>query len=84
MKPSLLLALGLAAAALLASGCATAHTHTGKNTYILGGLVTVKTGDYQEPSAVSDRVDTTKWFGHGNPSGTSTSILWDAVKFTDY
>ncbi len=82
MKTLLLPALGFVA--LFASGCATEQTHTGKNTYILDGLVTVRTGYYLDPQPAANDVDTTKWFGHGSPSGTSVSILDDAFEFNNY
>jgi hypothetical protein len=82
MKTLLLPALG--SIALLAGGCATEQTHNGSNTYILDGLVTVKSGSYQEPQPASFSVDTTKWFGHGSPSGTSVSVLDDAFEFNNY
>jgi hypothetical protein len=85
MKKTCLLALALCASAtLLTSGCATQPTKSGKNTYFLGGLVTLKTNDYQEPSPLTNHVDWTKFWGNGNPSGTSVSYFYEAVKFTNY
>jgi hypothetical protein len=82
MKTLLLPALGFVA--LFAAGCATEQTHSGTNTYILDGLVTVKTDYYLDAPPPSDAVDTTKWFGHGSPSGTSVSVLDDAFEFNNY
>jgi ABC-type glycerol-3-phosphate transport system substrate-binding protein len=82
MKTSLLLALG--AVTLVAAGCATQTTHNGTNTYILDGLVTVKTGYFQAAPPSADAVDTTRWSGNGNPSGTSISVLDDAYEFNNY
>jgi hypothetical protein len=85
MKISHLLPLGLCtAAALLSTGCATQKTHSGTNTYILGGLVTVKTGDYQPAAPTSAQLNGLELIGKGNPSGTSVSFGYDAVKYTDY
>jgi hypothetical protein len=82
MKTSLLLALG--AVTLAAAGCATQTTHNGTNTYILDGLVTVKKGYFADPPPTTFSSDTTQWFGHGDPSGTSISILDDAFEFNNY
>jgi hypothetical protein len=84
MKTSLLLALGLTATALLSSGCATEKTRYGSNTYIMGGLMTIKTGDYSPAPPTGVQVDTTKWFGNGEPKGTSVNFFYDQVKYTHY
>jgi hypothetical protein len=84
MKPSLLLALGLCAASLLAGGCATENTRYGSNTYFMGGLMTIRKADYLPAPATGVQVDTTKWLGHGEPTGTSVSFFYDQVKYTEY
>ena len=84
MKSSLLLALGLAATALLSSGCATEKTRYGSNTYFMGGLMTIKKGDYSPATPNGVQVDTTKWFGKGEPVGTSVNFFYDYVKYTQY
>jgi hypothetical protein len=84
MKNTRLLTLGLLAATLFLSGCATETTRYGKNTYIMGGLVTIRKADFIPVAANGAQVDTTKWFGKGNPSGNSVDFLYDAIKFTNY
>ncbi len=84
MKNLRFFSLSLCAAALLVGGCATETTRSGKNTYILGGLVTLRKGDFIAAAPSGDQVDTTKWFGNGNPSGSSVSFFYDAVKYTNY
>ena len=84
MKNTHFLIVGLLAATLFASGCATETTRSGKNTYILGGLVTIRKGDFIAPKPSGTQVDTTKWFGSGNPSGSSVDVFYDAIKFTHY
>ena len=84
MKNTRLLTLGLLAATLFVSGCATETTRYGKNTYIMGGLVTIRKGDFHDAAPSAAQVDMTKWYGHGEPTGKSVSVLWDAIKNTEY
>ncbi len=83
MKSSLLLALALGVATLFTSGCATQPTHAGKDTYLLGGLIIKRTNDYQPDGPIPDVIDGTKIYG-GSPTGTSVSLLWDAIKYNNY
>ena len=84
MKSKLLFPLALcAAAALLSSGCATQPTHNGKITNVLGGLVTIETGDFNEPSSTSAGIDG-KVFSSATPTGTSVSTFWGLTKYTNY
>jgi hypothetical protein len=84
MKTTHFLALGLCVAALFAGGCATEQTRSGSNTYIMGGIVTLRKGDFIDAAPSGAQVDTTKWFGNGIPSGNSVSFFYDAVKYTNY
>jgi hypothetical protein len=82
-KNLLTLGLGLGAA-LFACGCATTPTHGGSSTSYLGGLVNVETDSFAIDPTVTDRIDGTKIVSHGDPSGTSTSLFWGAITYTDY
>ena len=84
MKSKLLLPLALCAtAALLSSGCATQPTHNGKITSVLGGLVTIQTGDFSDAPPESAGIDG-KVFSSSAPTGTSVSTLWGLTKYTNY
>ncbi|MBI5382747.1 MAG: hypothetical protein HZA31_12685 [Opitutae bacterium] len=67
------------------SGCATRTTASGgKETTFLGGAATVATKSYQPADQTSVTVDTTKFSGTSNPSGTKTTLLWGLITLTDY
>lgn len=84
MKSKLLFPLALCAiAALLSSGCATQPTHNGKITNVLGGLVTIETGDYSDPPPAAMVIDG-KTFSSATPTGTSVSTFWGLTKYTNY
>jgi hypothetical protein len=86
MKTKLLLAAGLCATALLATGCATRVTASGgRETNILGGAVTVSTDSFQPATpATAIDADTSKLASAGNPTGKKTTILWGLITFHDY
>lgn len=68
------------------SGCASRNLASGgKETTILGGVVTVTKNSFEQPgpNAVGE-VDTTKFKPSGQPSGTKTSLLWGLMTFRDY
>ena len=46
--------------------------------------MTIRKGDYLPAPPTGVQVDTTKWHGHGEPTGTSTSFFYDQVKYTEY
>lgn len=84
MKSKLLFPLALCAiAALLSAGCATQPTHNGKITNVLGGLVTIETGDFGDPEPYAIGIDG-KAFSSATPSGTSVSTFWGLTKYTNY
>ncbi len=86
MKTKLLLAAGLCATGLFATGCATRVTASGgRETTILGGAVTVATDSFQPatPAAAID-ADASKLASNGNPTGKKTTLLWGLITFHDY
>jgi hypothetical protein len=86
MKTKLLLAAGLCATALFATGCATRVTASGgRETTVLGGALTVATDSFQPPTpATAVETDTSKLASTGNPTGKKTSILWGLITLHDY
>lgn len=68
------------------SGCSTRNTTGGgKETTVLGGVVTVTTRSFEQPKATTvGTVDTTSLKPEGQPSGTKTSLLWGLMTFRDY
>ncbi len=85
MKSKALLFIGLCAALATLSGCATQTTRTGKNTNILGGLVTVKTGYFQTAKPATIEGNTNElWGDMGNPSGTQVTLGWGLITSNDY
>ncbi len=86
MKTKLLLAAGLCATALFATGCATRVTASGgRETTVLGGAITVATDSYQPSTpATAVEADTSKLVSTGNPTGKKTSILWGLITLHDY
>jgi hypothetical protein len=86
MKTKLLLAAGLCATALLATGCATRVTASGgRETTLLGGAMTVATDSFQPatPAAAVD-TDTSKLVSAGNPTGKKTTLFWGLITLHDY
>jgi hypothetical protein len=83
MKSKLLSSLAICSlVAVLSTGCTTQKTRTGRNTNVLGGLVTCNTGDYAPISPLG--ADANVAIGRVNPSGTQVSLLWGAVNLHDY
>jgi hypothetical protein len=75
----------LLTATLLASACATRPTAGGgRETVVLGGVVTVATKSFQPTAQTTIPVDTTKLIGLGRPTGARTSVLWGLLTFQDY
>lgn len=69
----------------LTSGCATrTTTGGGKETSVMGGMVTVSTGSFQPTTPATVDADTSKIIGKNGPSGTKTSILWGLITLHDY
>lgn len=84
MKKTLISTLGLAAALLFLSGCATQKTSTGRDTIFLAGIASVNTGSFQPPAQHSVDTRTDKIVGRGNPSGNEYQFLWGLFTFTNY
>lgn len=79
------LTVSLALVALATSGCATRPTAGGgRETTVLGGVVTVATKSFQPTSQTTIAADTTKLVGRGDPSGARTAVLWGLLTFQDY
>ena len=81
-----LLAATIALAALVCvNGCATRATASGgRETSLLGGVVTVSTRSFQPPPPTTLDVDTSKVLSTGNPSGRTTTLLWGLITLHDY
>jgi hypothetical protein len=85
MKSKLLLAAGLCAAALFASGCATRTTASGgRELTVLGGAMTVATDSFQPTTPATLDADSSKLASNGNPSGQKVSFFWGLITFHDY
>ena len=85
MKTKLLLAAGLCAGALFASGCATRTTASGGHeTTLLGGAMTVATDSFQPTTPATLDADTSKLAGAGDPSGKKISLFWGLITFHAY
>jgi hypothetical protein len=85
MKTKLLLAAGLCAIALFATGCATRVTASGgRETTVLGGAMTVATDSFQPTTPATLDVDTSKLVSTGDPSGKKVSLFWGLITFHDY
>jgi hypothetical protein len=67
------------------SGCATHTTSSGgRETNVLGGVVTVATNSFQPPTPATVDVDTSKIVGRGDPSGNKVTLLWGLITLHDY
>ncbi|WP_414664627.1 hypothetical protein [Horticoccus sp. 23ND18S-11] len=70
---------------VLASGCATRNTSSGgKETTVLGGVVTVATDSFQPTTPATLDADTSKIVGKNGPSGKKVSLFWGLVTLHDY
>jgi hypothetical protein len=70
---------------VLISGCATHTTSSGgRETDVMGGMVTVATNSFQPTPAATLDVDTSKIVGHGDPSGSKVTLLWGLITLHDY
>jgi hypothetical protein len=85
MKTKLVLAAGLLATVLFATGCATRVTASGgRETTLLGGAVAVSTDSFQPTTPNTLDVDTSKIVSAGNPTGKKTTLLWGLITLHDY
>ncbi len=85
MKTNLFLAAGLLALALGTTGCATRATASGgRETTVLGGVVTVSTDSFQPTTPATLDADTSKIVSGGNPTGKKTTLLWGLITLHDY
>lgn len=70
---------------VLAPGCATHTTASGgRDTTVLGGVVTVSTNSFQPPTPATLDVDTSKLVSNGNPTGKKISLFWGLITLHDY
>lgn len=83
MKLKALLPLGLCL--VLAAGCATQKTRTGRNNNYAAGLVSVNTGHFGPVTPNTINVNTNEIVGNmANPSGTQVKLFWGLITFHDY
>jgi hypothetical protein len=70
---------------VFASGCAMRNTMSGgKETSVLGGVVTVETNSFQPTPPTTLDVDTSKIVGDRGPSGKKVTLLWGLLTLHDY
>ena len=85
MNRKLPLAAFALATFVLAPGCATHTTASGgRDTTVLGGVVTVSTNSFQPPTPATLDVDTSKLVSNGNPTGKKISLFWGLITLHDY
>jgi outer membrane lipoprotein SlyB len=70
---------------LACTGCATRNTTSGgKETSILGGVVTVASESFQPTNPATLDADTSKIIGKSGPSGRKISLFWGTLTLHDY
>jgi len=70
---------------VFAPGCATHTTASGgRDTTVLGGVVTVSTNSFQPPTPATLDVDTSNLVSNGNPTGKKISLFWGLITLHDY